>query len=184
MSQAITAPGVPGAHTAPAPLSGPMLIIAALMLASANFIAVLNMTIANVAVPNIAGALGAAASQGTWVITSFAVGEAITVPLTGWFAARFGAVRVFVVSMILFGIFSILCGLSTSIGMLVVMRVFQGLAGGPLMPLSQTLMLRIFPKDKAGAAIGIWSMTTLVAPVVGPIRAAGWSMISPGTGCF
>ena len=134
-----------------------MLIIAALMLASANFIAVLNMTIANVAVPNIAGA----------------VGEAITVPLTGWFAARFGAVRVFVVSMVLFGIFSILCGLSTSIGMLVVMRVFQGLAGGPLMPLSQTLMLRIFPKDKAGAAIGIWSMTTLVAPVDGPIL-GGW----------
>ena len=160
MSQAITAPGSPGApasHAAPAPLSGPMLIIAALMLASANFIAVLNMTIANVAVPNIAGA----------------VGEAITVPLTGWFAARFGAVRVFVVSMVLFGIFSILCGLSTSIGMLVVMRVFQGLAGGPLMPLSQTLMLRIFPKDKAGAAIGIWSMTTLVAPVDGPIL-GGW----------
>ena len=160
MSQAITAPGstgAPASHAAPAPLSGPMLIIAALMLASANFIAVLNMTIANVAVPNIAGA----------------VGEAITVPLTGWFAARFGAVRVFVVSMVLFGIFSILCGLSTSIGMLVVMRVFQGLAGGPLMPLSQTLMLRIFPKDKAGAAIGIWSMTTLVAPVDGPIL-GGW----------
>ena len=157
MSQAITALGAPDAHAAPAPLSGPMLIIAALMLASANFIAVLNMTIANVAVPNIAGA----------------VGEAITVPLTGWFAARFGAVRVFVVSMVLFGIFSILCGLSTSIGMLVVMRVFQGLAGGPLMPLSQTLMLRIFPKDKAGAAIGIWSMTTLVAPVDGPIL-GGW----------
>ena len=163
MSQAITASGAPGAsgapaaHAGPAPLSGPMLIIAALMLASANFIAVLNMTIANVAVPNIAGA----------------VGEAITVPLTGWFAARFGAVRVFVVSMVLFGIFSILCGLSTSIGMLVVMRVFQGLAGGPLMPLSQTLMLRIFPKDKAGAAIGIWSMTTLVAPVDGPIL-GGW----------
>ena len=160
MSQAITAPGstgAPASHAAPAPLSGPMLIIAALMLASANFIAVLIMTIANVAVPNIAGA----------------VGEAITVPLTGWFAARFGAVRVFVVSMVLFGIFSILCGLSTSIGMLVVMRVFQGLAGGPLMPLSQTLMLRIFPKDKAGAAIGIWSMTTLVAPVDGPIL-GGW----------
>ena len=177
MSQATTAPGAPAAHhapaAAPAPLSGPMLFVAALMLAAANFIAVLNMTIANVAVPNIAGALGAAASQGTWVITSFAVGEAITVPLTGWFAARFGAVRVFVVSMVLFGIFSILCGLSTSIGMLVVMRVFQGLSGGPLMPLSQTLMLRIFPKDKAGAAIGIWSMTTLVAPVVGPIL-GGW----------
>ncbi|KAF7598804.1 MAG: MFS transporter [Candidatus Dactylopiibacterium carminicum] len=150
-----------------------MLWVAALILAAANFIAVLNMTIANVAVPNIAGALGAATSQGTWVITSYAVGEAITVPLTGWLAARFGAVKVFVGSMILFGVFSIICGLSTSIGLLVVARVFQGLCGGPLMPLSQTLLLRIFPKSKAGAAIALWSMTTLVAPVVGPIL-GGW----------
>lgn len=113
-----------------------MLWVAALMLAVANFIAVLNMTIANVAVPSIAGGLGAAASQGTWVITSYAVGEAITVPLTGWLSARFGSVRVFVASMILFGIFSIVCGLSNSLGLLVVARAFQGLCGGPLMPLS------------------------------------------------
>lgn len=158
---------------APEPLTGGMLWVAALMLAAANFIAVLNMTIANVAVPSIAGGLGAAASQGTWVITSYAVGEAITVPLTGWLAARFGSVRVFVGSMILFGAFSIVCGLSNSLGLLVVARVFQGLCGGPLMPLSQTLLMRIFPKEKAGAAIGLWSMTTLVAPVVGPIL-GGW----------
>ncbi|PAS98817.1 MAG: MFS transporter [Candidatus Dactylopiibacterium carminicum] len=169
MSQAIPAP----AGAASTWLTGPMLWVAALILAAANFIAVLNMTIANVAVPNIAGALGAATSQGTWVITSYAVGEAITVPLTGWLAARFGAVKVFVGSMILFGVFSIICGLSTSIGLLVVARVFQGLCGGPLMPLSQTLLLRIFPKSKAGAAIALWSMTTLVAPVVGPIL-GGW----------
>jgi MFS transporter, DHA2 family, multidrug resistance protein len=166
-------PGSGAATGAPAPLTGGMLLVAALMLAAANFIAVLNMTIANVAVPSIAGGLGAAASQGTWVITSYAVGEAITVPLTGWLSARFGSVRVFVTSMVLFGIFSIICGLSSSIGMLVVARVFQGLCGGPLMPLSQTLMLRIFPKEKAGAAIGLWSMTTLIAPVVGPIL-GGW----------
>ena len=158
---------------ADAPLSGGMLWLAALMLAAANFIAVLNMTIANVAVPNIAGALGAATSQGTWVITSYAVGEAITVPLTGWLAARFGSVRVFVGSMILFGVFSIVCGLAPTLGVLVVARVFQGLCGGPLMPLSQTLLMRIFPKEKAAAAIGLWSMTTLVAPVVGPIL-GGW----------
>lgn len=170
MSQAITVSPV---ESADAPLTGGMLWVAALILAAANFIAVLNMTIANVAVPNIAGALGAATSQGTWVITSYAVGEAITVPLTGWLAARFGAVRVFVGSMILFGVFSIVCGLSSSLGMLVVARVFQGLCGGPLMPLSQTLLMRIFPKSKAGAAIGLWSMTTLVAPVVGPIL-GGW----------
>lgn len=158
---------------ADAPLSGGMLWVAALMLAAANFVAVLNMTIANVAVPNIAGSLGAATSQGTWVITSYAVGEAITVPLTGWLAARFGSVRVFVGSFVLFGLFSILCGLSTSLGMLVVARVFQGLCGGPLMPLSQTLLMRIFPKEKVAAAIGLWSMTTLIAPVVGPIL-GGW----------
>lgn len=156
-----------------APLTGGMLWVAALMLAAANFIAVLNMTIANVAVPNIAGALGAATSQGTWVITSYAVGEAITVPLTGWLAARFGSVRVFVGSMILFGAFSIICGLAPSLGILVVARVFQGLCGGPLMPLSQTLLMRIFPKEKAAAAIGLWAMTTLVAPVAGPIL-GGW----------
>ncbi|WP_211364159.1 DHA2 family efflux MFS transporter permease subunit [Propionivibrio limicola] len=152
-----------------APLTGGMLWAAALVLAAANFIAVLDMTIANVSVPNIAGGLGATTSQGTWVITSYAVAEAITVPLTGWLAARFGAVRVFVVSMTLFGIFSALCGLSGSLGMLVFARICQGLAGGPLMPLSQTLLLRIFPKEKAAAAIGLWSMTTLVAPVLGPI---------------
>ncbi|MGV0958263.1 MAG: DHA2 family efflux MFS transporter permease subunit [Limnohabitans sp.] len=150
-----------------------MLWLAALMLAAANFIAVLNMTIANVAVPNIAGALGAATSQGTWVITSYAVGEAITVPLTGWLASRFGSVRVFATSMVLFGIFSIVCGLAPSLGVLVVARVFQGLCGGPLMPLSQTLLMRIFPKEKVAAAIGLWSMTTLVAPVAGPIL-GGW----------
>ena len=170
MSQAITVSPV---ESADAPLTGGMLWVAALILAAANFIAVLNMTIANVAVPNIAGALGAATSQGTWVITSYAVGEAITVPLTGWLAARFGSVRVFVSSMLLFGVFSIVCGLSSSLGILVVARVFQGLCGGPLMPLSQTLLMRIFPKEKAGAAIGLWSMTTLVAPVVGPIL-GGW----------
>lgn len=151
------------------PLTGWMLIAAAMALAAANFIAVLDTTIANVSVSNIAGSLAITNSQGTWVITSYAVAEAITVPLTGWLAARFGAVRVFVCSMALFGLFSALCGCATSLGMLVGARVLQGLAGGPLMPLSQTLLLRIFPKEKAAAATGLWAMTTLIAPVLGPI---------------
>lgn len=155
------------------PLQGGMLVLAAIVLAMANFIAVLDMTIANVSVPTIAGGLGATTTQGTWVITSYAVAEAITVPLTGWLASRFGAVRVFCISMLMFGIFSVLCGLSTSLEMLVVFRIFQGLAGGPLMPLSQTLLLRIFPPEKAGAAIGLWSMTTVIAPILGPIL-GGW----------
>lgn len=155
--------------TSDAPLTGGMLWVAAIVLSAANFIAVLNLTIANVAVPNIAGNLGATTSQGTWVITSYAVGEAITVPLTGWLAARFGAVRVFVGALFMFGVFSVIGGLSNSLGLLVVARIFQGFSGGPLMPLSQTLLMRIFPKEKGAAAIGLWSITTLVAPVIGPI---------------
>jgi DHA2 family multidrug resistance protein len=157
------------ANQADAPLTGVMLWLAAILLATANFIAVLDMTIANVSVPSISGALGATTSQGTWVITSYSVAEAITVPLTGWLAARFGAVRVFAIAMAMFGACSALCGVSTSLGVLVFARICQGFAGGPLMPLSQTLLLRIFPKEKATAALTIWSMTTLVAPVVGPI---------------
>ncbi len=155
------------------PLEGKMLWMAAIVIAGANFMAVLDMTIANVSVPNIAGGLGATTSQGTWVITSYAVAEAIVLPLTGWLASRFGLVRTFLWAMSLFAIFSILCGLSTSLGMLVVARVLQGLAGGPLMPLSQTLLLRIFPKEKAGAAVALWSMTTLLAPISGPVL-GGW----------
>ncbi len=155
------------------PLHGPMLLVGAIVLALANFLAVLNMTIANVTVPNMAGALGAGTSQGTRVITAYAVAEAITVPLTGWLAARFGAVRVFSLSVVAFGISSLLCGLSTSFDMLLAMRVLQGMAGGPLLALSQTLLLRIFPKEQSMQAMGLWAMTTLLAPVVGPVL-GGW----------
>src|SRR5689334_14742634 len=151
------------------PLKGGMLWLAAIVLATANFIAVLDMTIANVSVPTISGSLGISSSQGTWVITSYSVAEAIVVPLTGWLAARFGAVRVFTTAMLLFGTFSAFCGLSTSLGMLVFGRVMQGLSGGSLMPLSQTLLLRGFPEERAPAAMALWAMTTLVAPVLGPI---------------
>jgi DHA2 family multidrug resistance protein len=150
-----------------------MLWVGAIVLALANFVAVLNMTIANVTVPNIAGALGAGSSQGTWVITSYAVAEAITVPLTGWLAGRFGGVRMFSLAVAAFGAFSLLCGLSTSLGMLITMRILQGLAGGPLLALSQTLLLRIFPREKTMQAMGLWAMTTLLAPVVGPVL-GGW----------
>jgi DHA2 family multidrug resistance protein len=157
----------------PPSLEGGMLWVAGIVLALANFVAVLNMTIANVTVPNIAGALGAGSSQGTWVITSYAVAEAITVPLTGWLAGRFGAVRLFCIAVVLFGVFSLLCGMSTSLGMLLGMRVLQGMAGGPLLALSQTLLLRIFPKKQSMQAMGLWAMTTLLAPVVGPVL-GGW----------
>jgi DHA2 family multidrug resistance protein len=156
-----------------APLRGAMLWLVAIVLAGANFIAVLDMTIANVSVPNISGALGISSSQGMWVITCYAVAEAITVPLTGWLAGRFGAVRVFTTAIAMFGVFSAICGFAPSFEVLVIGRILQGVAGGPLIPLSQTLLLRIFPKEKAAAATALWAMTTLVAPIAGPIL-GGW----------
>ena len=160
-------------HSSVAPLSGFRLWAAAVVIAGANFMVVLDMTIANVSIPNIAGSLGATTTQGTWVITSYAVAEAIVLPLTGWLTARFGLVRTFISATGLFVLFSIFCGLATSLSMLVTARVLQGFAGGPLMPLSQTLLLRIFPKEQAGAAITLWSITTLLAPITGPVL-GGW----------
>ncbi len=151
------------------PLTGSKLLAASAVLALANFFVVLDITICNVSVPTIAGGLAVSPNQGTWVITSYAVAEAITVPLSGWLSRRFGTVHVFVTSLLLFGLFSGMCGFATSLPMLVAFRVLQGLAGGPLMPMSQTLLLGIYPKEKLAAATGIWAMTTLVAPAAGPI---------------
>ena len=134
-------------------MSGAPLWIAGMFLALANFMVVLDTTIANVSVPNIAGGLAVSPSQGTWVITSYAVAEAITVPLTGWLAQRFGAVRVFVIAMFGFGICSALCGLAHSLPMLIVFRILQGLSGGPMMPLTQTLLRRIFPEKLQATAM-------------------------------
>ena len=172
------------AAAAPPPvLSGLPLWIAGLLLATANFLAILDMSIANVSVPHIAGSLGATTSQGTWVITSYAVAEAITVPLTGWLAGRFGAVKVFVVALTGFAIMSALCGLAPSLGVLVAFRVLQGTFGGPILPLSQTLLVHIFPPKQQPAAMGLWAVTTLVAPIMGPVLGGtlsdtfGWPLI-------
>lgn len=153
----------------PAGLKGGRLALAGLSLALANFVVVLDITIANVSVPHIAGSLAVSPSQGTWVITSYSVAEAICVPLSGWLAARFGAVRVFLTAILGFALFSLLCGLSSSLEALIAFRILQGLSGGPIMPMSQTLMVRIFPKEKVGMALGLWSMTVVVAPILGPI---------------
>ncbi len=143
--------------------------LAGLVLALSNFMVVLDLTIANVSVPHIAGNLGISPDQGTWIITSYAVAEAICVPLTGWLAQRFGVVRVFTLAMIGFGLFSLLCGLSSTLGMLVACRIGQGVCGGPIMPMSQTLLMRIFPPEARGRAMGLWAMTTLMGPALGPI---------------
>lgn len=159
---------MPSETSAPAMGKG-TLILACLVLAFTNFMVVLDTTIANVSVAHIAGGLGISSTEGTWVITSYAVAEAICVPLTGWLARRFGTVRVFALGMAGFGVFSLLCGMAWSLGSLVAFRIGQGLCGGPLMPISQTLLLSIFPKEKHAQATGIWAMTTIVAPILGPI---------------
>lgn len=153
----------------PKPLAGLALIMAALAIGMSNFLVVLDNTIANVSLPTIAGSLGVSMAQGTWVITSYAVAEAITVPLTGWLTKRFGAKRVFLCCYFAFGVLSLLCGLAMTFGHLVAGRVLLGLAGGPLMPLSLMMLLYVFPKEKAVLANVIWAMTTVIGPIAGPI---------------
>jgi DHA2 family multidrug resistance protein len=167
----------------PAPVVGAGTWLAAILLSLGNFMVVLDLTIANVSVPHIAGGLAVSPSQGTWVITSYSVAEAITVPLTGWLVQRFGGVKVFGCAMVGFGVCSMLCGLAPSFGTLLVFRILQGLCGGPIMPTSQTLLLSIFPREKAPQALGIWSMTVVLGPIAGPLLGGtisdtiGWSWI-------
>jgi DHA2 family multidrug resistance protein len=143
--------------------------ITLLALALATFMQVLDTTIANVSIPTIAGYLGVSSDQGTWIITSFAVANGVSVPLTGWLMRRFGIVRTFVASVALFTIASFLCGISTSMTELILFRVLQGGVSGPIIPGSQALLLTLFPENRKGTALAIWSMTTLVAPICGPI---------------
>ncbi len=142
-------------------------------LAASTFMIVLDTSIANVSIPAISGDMGVSSSQGTWVITSFAVANAIAVPLTGWLTQRFGQVRLFALSTLLFILASWLCGLAPNLESLIAFRVLQGLVAGPLIPLSQTLLLASYPRARAGTALAMWAMTTLVAPVAGPLL-GGW----------
>jgi len=158
---------------APGPLTGASLVWGTIALASAVFMNVLDTSIANVALPAIAGDLGVSPSQGTWVITSFAVANAIAVPLTGWLTQRFGAVRLFTTSILLFVLASWLCGIAPTFESLLFFRVMQGAVAGPMIPLSQTLLLQSYPAAKAGTAMAMWAMVTLIAPVTGPV-VGGW----------
>ncbi len=155
------------------PLTGSAKVLGTISLALATFMNVLDTSIANVSLSAIGGDLGVSTTQATWVITSFAVANAIAVPLTGWLAQRFGAVRLFTASVVLFTIASLLCGLATSLPVLIGFRVLQGAVAGPMIPLSQALLLSSYEKEKAGTALAIWAMTTLVAPVMGPML-GGW----------
>jgi DHA2 family multidrug resistance protein len=152
-----------------APLQGTQLRLATIGLSLATFMQVLDTTIANVSVPNIAGGLGLSAGQGVWVITSFSAASAISMPLTGRLAERFGQVRVFMTATVLFIIASFLCGISPSMQALVAARVLQGAVAGPLVPLSQALLLAIHPPQKRGYALSVWGTIAITAPIVGPI---------------
>lgn len=157
----------------PAGIPPSLRLAAGLTLAFANFMVILDLTIANVSIPHIAGSLGVTMEQGAWVITSYAVAEAICVPLTSWIASRFGSVRTFLLSMVGFGFFSLLCGLSVSLEMIVVCRIGQGMFGAFLMPMSQTLLLRVYPPEQQNIGMGMWAMTLLLGPALGPII-GGW----------
>jgi MFS transporter, DHA2 family, multidrug resistance protein len=155
---------------APAPsLIGSRKAITAVALALGTFMQVLDTSIANVSIPTIAGNLGVSADQGTWVITSFAVANGVSVPLTGWLMQRFGVVRTFVVSVVLFTIASLLCGLAWSLPSLIAFRVLQGAVSGPMIPGSQALLINVFGPAKRHTALALWSITTLVAPIAGPL---------------
>jgi DHA2 family multidrug resistance protein len=160
-------------YVPPPPLEGSARMWGTIALSTATFMNVLDTSIANVSLSAIAGDLGVSPNQGTWVITSFAVANAISVPLTGWLSQRFGQVRLFTLSIIMFVLASWLCGLAPNMGMLIAFRVLQGFVAGPMIPLSQALLLSSYPKALAGTAMAMWAMTTLVAPVMGPLL-GGW----------
>lgn len=151
----------------------PSVVLATIALAMATFMQVLDSTIANVALPTIAGNLGVSSEQSTWIITSFAVSNAIALPLTGWLSRRIGQLKLFIISVSLFTFTSFLCGIATSMPELITFRALQGFFAGPMFPMCQTLLLAIFPTVKRGAALALISMVTVVAPIVGPIT-GGW----------
>ena len=155
------------------PLQGSARLWGTLALSAATFMNVLDSSIANVSLPAIAGDLGVSPNQGTWVITSFGVANAISLPLTGWLSQRFGQVRLFVTSVLLFVLTSWMCGLAPNMTALIILRAMQGFVAGPMMPLAQSLLLSSYPPALAGTAMAMWAMTTLVAPVMGPLL-GGW----------
>src|SRR5271169_1116786 len=123
------------------PLRGGKLLFLTTAIALASFMEILDLTIVNVSVPAIAGSLGVSPNEGTWTISSYSLAAAIMQPLTGWFGRRFGEARTFITSMTLFVVFSALCGMATSMPMLVVGRLLQGAVSGPMVPMAQALLV-------------------------------------------
>jgi DHA2 family multidrug resistance protein len=154
-------------------MRGGRLALTTVALSLGSFMNILDLSIANVSVPTIAGDLAVSPTQATWVVTSYGVSEAILLPLTGWLAARIGQVRMFVLATVLFALASLLCGLSFTFPMLLTARVMQGAVGAAMIPLAQTLLTSVYPPERRGLALGLWSMTVVVAPIAGPL-AGGW----------
>ena len=151
------------------PLQGTALFMLTIAVSLATFMEILDMTIVNVSVPAISGSLGVSTAEGTWTVSSYQLASAVMQPLTGWIGRRFGEVRTFLWSIMLFMAFSALCGFATSMPMLVICRLLQGLVSGPIMALGQALLLRNYPIKKRGVALGLWGMVVIVAPIIGPI---------------
>src|ERR1700740_2462479 len=164
--------GTPTAAAQPwKPVANPWLIAAAVM--SATFMEVLDTSVANVALNHIAGSLSASADDATWVLTSYLVSNAVVLPATGWFGRFFGRKRFLIVCIGIFTVASALCGLASSLGLLILARVVQGAGGGALQPIAQAVLLESFPREKRGAAMSVYAMGIVVAPILGP-TVGGW----------
>lgn len=150
-------------------LSGLMRFLATVGISLGAFMFVLDYTVANVAIPYIAGGLATGVDQGTYVLTFFTVGNAVFLPMTGWLSNQLGLVRTYIWSLIFFTIFSAACGMALDLFSLVVFRFLQGAAAGPLIPVAQSLLTMIFPPKKLQMVMAIFSLVVLVAPVLGPI---------------
>jgi DHA2 family multidrug resistance protein len=153
------------------PKYNPWLI--AVVVAMAAFMEVLDTSIANVALPHIAGNLGASNDESTWVLTSYLVSNAIVLPISGWLATFFGRKRFFLVCIFLFTLSSLLCGAAVSLGTLILFRVMQGAGGGGLQPMAQAILADTFPPQKRGLAFALYGITAIMAPTIGPTL-GGW----------
>lgn len=145
----------------------------ALVVSLAAFMEVLDTSIANVALPHIAGDLGASTDESTWVLTSYLVSNAIILPVSGWFVGIFGRKRFFMLCILIFTVSSLLCGVAWSLGFLLFARVLQGAGGGGLQPLAQAILADTFPPEKRGLAFSLYGVTAIVAPSIGPTL-GGW----------
>src|SRR6202049_3282244 len=161
----------PIAETQWRPSFNPWLV--ALTVTLATFMEVLDTSIANIALPHIAGSFGASSNESTWVLTSYLVSNGIVLPISAWLATRFGRKRFYMSCVALFAISSFLCGLAPSLGLLVFFRILQGAGGGGLQPSEQAILADTFPPAKRGMAFSIYGMAVVVAPAIGPTL-GGW----------